>query len=235
MRQLLKIGFLSALLTGAGSGLFAQEVFNLNSFDGISVLGNIEVILEKGDNPRAEVTANGISEEDVSVFVKEGVLKLQLLKTIFREDENVTIRVIYKDPLDYIKIGAGSRLTSTEPLEGDKVELKAVSGAQLDLEIYVRKLKVYVAEGGLIELKGTAEEQYATAVTGGKYEGLDFVCQHTEARSNTGGELSVVAMQSLDAKANTGGSIEYSGKPADRSINSLFTGKIRKVSDGENQ
>jgi hypothetical protein len=231
MRQLLKIGFLSALFIGLGTSLFAQDIYKLKSFDGISVLGNIEVILEKGDNPRAEVTANGISEDDVSVFVKEGVLKLQLLKTLFNENEDVTIKVIYSDPLDFIKVGAGSTLTATEPLEGDKFELKAVSGAQLELEVYARRIKVYVAEGGKIKLEGKVEEQFATAITGGEYDGLDLECYHTEARANTGGELSVVALKSFDAKANTGGFIEYAGQPEDRSTNSLFTGKIRKVRD----
>lgn len=232
MRQLLKIGFFSALFLTIGAGLMAQDIYKLKSFDGISVLGNIEVILEKGETPKAEITANGISEEDVSVFVKEGVLKLQMLKTIFKEDEEVTVKVVYAEPLDYIKVGAGSRLTATEPIEVDKLEMKAVSGAQLELEVYARKIKVYVAEGGQIDLQGTVEEQYATAVTGGEYDGLDLDCQFTEARANTGGELTVIAKRSLDARANTGGIIEYAGQPEERSTNSLFTGKIRKVKPG---
>jgi hypothetical protein len=164
--------------------------------------------------------------------VKEGVLKLQMLKTIFKENEEVKIKVVYAEPLDYIKVGAGSRLTAKEPIEGDKFELKAVSGGQLELEVYARKIKIYAAEGGSIVLKGTVEEQYATAVTGGEYEGLDLDCQYTEARANTGGELRVVAKRSLDARANTGGYIEYAGQPEERSTNSLFTGKIRKAKPG---
>jgi hypothetical protein len=232
MRQLLKTTILSVLLITVGATLSAQDIYKLKSFDGISVMGNIEVILEKGEQARAEVTASGFSEEDVSVFVREGVLKLQMLKTIFKEDEEVTIKVVYTEPLDYIKVGAGSRLVTSEPIEGDKFELKAVSGGQLELEVYARKIKVYAAEGGQIELKGTVEEQYATAVTGGEYFGLDLDCQYTEARANTGGELSVVAKRSLDARANTGGFIEYAGQPEERSTNSLFTGKIRRIKNG---
>jgi hypothetical protein len=234
MRQIIKIGFLSLCLL-AGINLQAQDIYPLKSFDGISVLGNIEVVLVKGDKAEAEVTTQGISEEDVSVFVKEGVLKLQLLKTIFKSNEQVTIKVTYNEPLDFIKVGAGSRLTSKEPIEVDKLELKAVSGAQLELEIYTRKVKIYVAEGGRMDLKGTTEEQYATAITGGDYEGLELISQYTEARVNTGGEMSVVAKKSLDARANTGGVIEYTGTPETKNTNSLFTGKIRKVKRGFDQ
>lgn len=235
MRQLIKIGLLNALFLITALNLQAQEVYNLRSFDGISVLGNIEVILEKGTEAKAEVTTEGFSEEDVSVFVKEGVLKLQMLKTIFKEDEEVTVKVTYSEPLDFIKVGAGSRLTARNPIEADKLELKAVSGAQLDLEVYARKVKIYAAEGGKVELSGKVEEQFATAITGGEYEGLDMECQHTEARVNTGGEMAVVALKTLDAKANTGGYIEYAGNPETRNSNSLFTGKIRRIKKGFDQ
>ena len=71
--------------------LGAQDVISVDSFDEISVLGNIQVVLEKGEKSQVMVDTYDISEDDVSIFVQNGRLKLHLLKTIFR-DKNKTKR-----------------------------------------------------------------------------------------------------------------------------------------------
>ena len=209
--------------------LGAQDIISMEPFDGVSVLGNIEVTLEKGEKPQVIVETYDISEDDVSIFVKEGRLKLQLLKTIFRDNQEVKIKVIYAEELDFIKVGAGADLSSKEVIKADDLEIKAMAGAEIELEINVEKLRVSSSEGADIELSGTAQRQYATAATGGEYDGLNLQCEETHAKANTGGELAIVALSSLYAKANTGGSIEYAGHPETKNINSAFTGKIRRV------
>ncbi len=208
--------------------LQAQDVRQLSPFDAISVTGNIEVILKKGTENKAEVSTWGIDEDDVNVFVKRNVLKLQLLKNIFERDEKVTIYVTYTH-LRGIKANAGAMVYSDEALTGDKLTIKVNSGAQVDMDIQFAALDANVTEGGILELAGTVESQTISAGTGGQYRGLHLECSRTHVRANTGGQATVVATESLDASANTGGSIEYSGDPDQRYTKSLLAGEIRRL------
>lgn len=228
MRKM-KILFINTLLLLATFSLGAQDSTSLETFNGISVLGNIHVTLEKGEKPQAIIETYDISEDAVSVFVKNGVLRLQLLKTIFNDCKDVNVTVIYTDELELIKANAGAEITSKEVITSKDLEIRANAGAEIDLEIAVESLDVHSGEGAEVELSGNTQHQYAMAMTGGEYDGLDLQCEETDVRANTGGQAAVLAFKSLDASANTGGSIEYQGKPDSKSINSAITGKIRRI------
>ncbi len=208
--------------------LQAQDERKLSPFDAVSVTGNIEVILKKGTEETAKISTWGINEDDVNVFVKRNVLKLQLLKSLFDDDEKVTIYVTYTT-LRGLKANAGSLVYSDEPLNGDKIDIKVTSGARVDMDIQFNALEANVTEGGILELAGTVESQNVTVGTGGQYQGLDLDCSRTYVRANTGGQATVVANESLDASANTGGSVEYSGDPDERYTKSLLAGEIRRL------
>ena len=225
----MKVLIINTLFLLSAFSLNAQDVVDLAAFDGVSVLGNIKVTLVKGEKAQAIVETHDISEDAVSIFVKHGVLKLQLLKTMFRNNEEVNIKVIYTSELDFIKASAGAEISAKETIKSHDIEIKASSGAEIDIVIDVEKLKVQVGEGAKIELSGTAQRQYASATTGGEYDGMDLQCQETHAKANTGGQAAVLALQSLEAKANTGGYIEYGGQPKTKNINSALSGKIRKT------
>ena len=76
--------------------LYAQDVRKLQPFDEIMVSGNITVLLQKGEEESAVVEAHGISEDKISVYVKNGKLKLQLLDGFFYKNANVNIVVTYR-------------------------------------------------------------------------------------------------------------------------------------------
>jgi len=65
---------------------------------------------------------------------------------------------------------AGAAPSSREILTADRLELKAGSGAEVDLQIEVHTLEAADTEGANMELSGTVKNQYATAKTGGEYD-----------------------------------------------------------------
>ncbi len=208
--------------------LHAQDVRKLQPFDELVASGDIEVLLQKGDSESAVVEANGISEDKVSVYVKNGKLKLQLIDGFFHRDVDVKIVVTYRS-LRMINGLAGARISSDAVIESELFSAKAGSGAQVELEIKVNSLSALASEGGELKLKGTTESQEATATTGGKYSALDLQCNKTNVRASTGGKAVVVALKSLDASVNTGGEVLYSGDPEERNTRNMLAGEIRKI------
>ena len=208
-------------------GLQAQDERSLNTFDEISVIGNIEVVLQKGDQEKAVVYTENIPEEDVDINVSGGILKLRLLKSL-QKDVKVKVELTYTS-LRTIKGSAGAKISGNSDINSEILYLRAHSGAHLSLDIRTKELNAASYEGGVIKLGGKADSQSITASTGGQVKGLDLDCDRTRVKVNTGGQAKVVANQFLKATANTGGQIEYKGQPEDKSTKTLLSGKIKQV------
>lgn len=218
--------FFAAMI--ACSTLSAQDVRKLQAFDAIHVSGDIDVLLEKGDTETATIEAHGISEDKVSVFVKNGKLKVQLVDGFFYKNVDVKVKVTYRN-LRELQALAGADVTAAELIEADLFAVKAGSGAEVSLELKVNNLSASASEGGELELSGSTESQEASALTGGQYDALNLQCNRTQVRANTGGKAAVVALQSLDASVHTGGEVVYSGDPEERNTRNALAGEIRKL------
>lgn len=229
MRKLAKSIFILSILALSGlSQIQAQDTRSLSPFDELSVIGNIEVTLEKGDEEKAVIYTKNIDLDDVSVSVKGNVLKLRLLKSVFHKNDEVKIAITYQN-LRIIKGSAGAKITNNSTLEGDKILTRAHSGAVVDLSLSVNVVDGAAYEGAVLKLRGKTDSQEAVAATGGQYKAINLDSNRTTVKANTGGEAEVVANQSLDASANTGGKVGYKGNPEDRNTRKVISGKITKL------
>ncbi len=218
----------SFLLSLASQQLMAQAEYKLDFFDELTVTGNIEVKLVKGDEHKALIETYGIPEDEVNIYVKGQTLKLSLINSIFYKNEKVRITVTYKE-LRSIRGNAGSEIEADHFIEGDYLEVRATSGAQVMLHVKVNKLEGGATEGGILQLRGEAVSQKAQANTGGRYLAMEMECKNTYARAGTGGEVEVVANETLDAYASLGGQIEYKGDPEQKGNRKFLGGEVRKV------
>lgn len=209
--------------------LKAQESRKLDYFDAISVAGDLTVTLVAGGEHRAVLEAEGgITEDDVTMYVKGKTLKVQLIEGLLHDERHADITITYTE-LRSVKATAGAQVQTTGPIVGSELALRVGSGAQMQAEVAVEALNAWVSEGGQLAVSGTTTDQEVNASTGGVYEGFELECMRTYVKSNTGGEAEVVANQRLDANANTGGSIRYKGEPEEKQMRSLISGGIRNV------
>jgi hypothetical protein len=210
------------------SSLLAQDERGLSPFEAVAVTGGIEVVMEQGDEEKARVEAWGIEEEKVDIFVQNGALKIQLLNLSKIGDRQVKVYLTYKQ-LEGVKASAGARVYGRDLIQSERFVVKASSGGFVDLEVETKTLDARVGEGGVIEISGSTDTQEVNASTGGRYDGYDMEANRSHARASTGGEITLVANEALDASANTGGSINYRGQPSEKNTRTLFSGGINKL------
>jgi len=210
------------------SNLQAQRLNKLGPFDGLIVTGNIDLVLVQGESESIEISTRKIPESEVNVGIRNGVLKVSILNSVFHSEAEAEIVLTYKQ-LREIKATAGAEVMSEAPLNGDKIEIKAGSGAEIELQVSFNALEATASEGGQLVLSGKVSRQYAKVYTGGSYDGIDLECQDAYVKANTGGQVAIVAYQSLDATANTGGIIEYIGQPEELYTKTVLAGEIRKI------
>lgn len=218
--------FFSLIIADQGKAQNAGT--KLDAFDEIRVTGNIEVVLEQGAEESATIQATNIPEDEVSVEVERGTLKLRLLNSIFYKDDHVRVFVSYKQ-LRYIRASAGAKISSKDVLQSDKLEFKAGSGADISMEVACNAIEASITEGGALSLSGQSRKQDITVGTGGFYDGLAVKCETTYVKANTGGNAKVYASKFLEVSANTGGSVDYRGDPQETSFKEFMSGGIHKI------
>jgi len=216
------------ILTLLTTPLRGQRTFSLDPFDEINVAGNVEVMLAESDEEAATLTVENIPEEKVSIKVKNGVLKIKVLQSMFYKNEKVEVYVTYRD-LRAIRGDAGARIENRSVLEGDELLARAGSGSEINLRVKLNSLEAGASEGGVLRIGGQTERQEASAATGGRYEAFELECRRTYAKANTGGDAEVVALEYLEASANTGGTIYYKGNPEEVNMKTALSGDVKKM------
>ena len=210
----------------------AQEQRKFDYFDAVSATGDVTVTLIKGEAPSASILSEGIDEDNITMYIKDDMLRIQLIEGWFDDADDVEITVYYEQ-LRTVKAAAGARVRAEGTIESEELKLKAASGAILEASVDCKSLKASASEGAELTISGVTESQDANVSTGGQYYGFALESTHSKVKSNTGGEAYVVARERLDANANTGGSIYYKGDPEYKSTRSLISGGISRVDDDE--
>ncbi len=195
------------------------------SFDAIHASGNVEVLLQKSNDQSIDIEVMGISQDKVIADVQGGILKVRIKNTIYNKKKSARVVVNYNE-LREVKAQAGARIYSKTAVSGDKLELRAASGAQISLEIWTDVLEARAAEGGEIEVTGETASLSATAATGGLFYGDGLKAQNVYAKSHTGGEIEVYANKRIEARAGTGGNISFRGNPTHKDLSTNLGGTV---------
>lgn len=211
------------------SHLHAQKTIELDAFDAVLASGNLEIVLIPGDAERAVIEISGAPQDELNIKTVRGELRINYLNALIYRNYEAKVTVWYKS-LRSVRGNAGANIRSEALLTANHLELRATSGADVELEIEVQSLEAFASEGGTLRTSGKAQSQDANATTGGQYEAFRLDCQSTYVRASLGGQARVVALKKLEATAHTGGSIEYLGDPEQSNVRNIISGDIRRGS-----
>ena len=202
--------------------------YQLDPFDQIRVTGNIEVFVQQGKSESIRIEAQGIDEDEVSVKVKSGTLRLKLVKSLFYKNVKVKAYVTYRQ-LRGLRASAGATIEANGVIEGDKVELRAGSGSWILADLKTNTIEATATEGGILKLKGTSATQNTSVATGGQCDCEKLETQRAYVKANTGGQAKVYVSEFLEASANTGGGVKYAGNPRSIETKELMSGRVEKM------
>ncbi len=222
MRHLKVIAFL--FLTLLTQNVFAQDTMILEHFDQIYATGIIELTLQKGNEEKIVLELENFDRNDVKVRVSEEELRISVTKSLIK-DAKIKMSVTYKE-LRRIKANAGAHILSKNPIGIDKLDLRATSGSEIELDLMVNKLHARVAEGAQMHLSGSTKSLNVSTATGAIFYGFKLESDNTFANSNTGGRTEVIANKSIEGSANTGGKVIFKGNPEERQLKDYFGGEV---------
>ncbi|MEM6398230.1 MAG: head GIN domain-containing protein [Bacteroidota bacterium] len=222
--------------TSAGGSLTLMAQHNdyspidqpLRPFGQLSVLGFFEIELIPAEEARLVVNSDDVDPAKVKIVQRGDQLKISLLRSVLN-DEEIEVELYYvPNNLDNITVSGGAQIRSKDVLQTRALKIRAGSGSRVYLKVDLDKLDATASEGGHLSLRGTSKYIKCNANTGGILEGHRLIGQDVVCRAGTGGEVSIHAEQSLDAKASTGGIINYDGDATERSVRTILGGVVSR-------
>ena len=228
MTTMMKRSMATMALILASIALWGQKEIALDDFHGLSATGNVKVYLTKGEKASAQLYAEGIPEDEVTVRVVQGILRVASLNSFMYKDAVIKVYATYT-ALDEIRATAGAFVKSEAPVNAAKLDVHAGSGAQVELALEVQSLEASASEGARLTLSGQADTQEASAATGGQYQAGSLTTKKTYVRSHTGARAEVGAEEHLEISATTGGEVRYHGNPKNKYIKNVLGGDVKQV------
>lgn len=234
MRSISKSFSLTITLVLLCISLNAQtKTLNLESFEGLSVAGNIDLILIPDSENYAEIEVKNIDIDRLETRKKGSTLKFNLknrgILNLFRRNGKAFIKLHYTEELINISSSASAYITSNNIIKADDLRISSSSGATIELEIECNVLDASVSSGADVLLEGKINTQEISASSGGAYKATRLSSEKTVAKASSGASIKIWVTNKIKARASSGGSINYNGNPSHTDTSSSSGGSIRSL------
>lgn len=204
---------------------FSQVTKNLGEFDSVSVFDKISVQLIDSNENRIEIT--GSRANDVEIVNKNGTLKIRMAVKNILDGEDVSVKLYFKD-INEISANEGSYVICDSPFKQTAMKVETKEGAEVRLNLDVKKANLRAVTGGILKIKGKATNSDVSIGTGGVLQAEDLQTVQTSIKITTGGEADIRASELVDAKVRAGGNITIYGSPQQINKSTTLGGSINE-------
>ncbi len=204
---------------------FSQVTKNLGEFDSVSVFDKISVQLIDSNENRIEIT--GSRANDVEIVNKNGTLKIRMAVKNILDGEDVSVKLYFKD-INEISANEGSYVICDSPFKQTAMKVDTKEGAEVRLNLDVKKANLRAVTGGILKIKGKATNSDISIGTGGVLQAEDLQTLQTSIKITTGGEADIRASELVDAKVRAGGNITIYGSPQQINKSTTLGGSINE-------
>lgn len=213
-------------IDGNGNVTKDDRIFS-EKIDVVKASNGLDVVVVNSTVQVVSVEADENLQDIIETELKNGVLYVRTTKNI-RKAKSKKVTIAYIE-LDGIHASSGTNVKSLSGVVSNNLDLKASSGAQMELTVLAKELSAQASSGGKITLKGQARNFGSKASSGSVIDARELIAIHCTSRASSGGSISLNIERSLDAKASSGGEIKYQGEPELITENTSSSGSVRKM------
>lgn len=221
--------FIAIICFLATSFTFAQETITKEVGEFTSVKTFDKIIVELIKAKENKVVLTGTDNDFVELINKNGELRIKMSAKKLLKGDKVLAKVYHTKDIYEVIVTEGSVVTSENTFKLIDLNLSAKEGAEIKLNIDVKKVTANVNSGGKITLTGKADNQNYLANSGGIIKANDLKSSQCNVTANAGGEANVTASELVDAKVRAGGKINIYGQPRVLNEKKIAGGKINQM------
>lgn len=202
---------------------WSQVTKDLGEFDKLEVYDRISVQIIQSDENRIEINGNRAGE--VELINKNGTLKIRMSFGKLLDGDDISAKLYFKQIYE-IDASEGSYIICDAPIKQTALSVNTKEGAEVRLELDVKKVSLRAVTGGILKIKGKASSNDVSIGTGGVLQAMDLQTIQTSIKITTGGEADIRASELVDAKVRAGGNIMIFGSPQQINKKISFGGSI---------
>jgi hypothetical protein len=209
-----------------GNGHVTEEVRQVGVFDQIHVSRGMNVYVTQGSPAKVVVIADNNLHEVIETKVEGGILKVFVNENVrWAKEKKVMVTV---EKLSGLETSSGSNTWSQNQIMSENLEIKASSGANITMDVNAKYLKAGCSSGANIKLSGLAKEADLGTSSGANLIGEELKTDNCKMKASSGGNVSSIVNEKLEAKASSGGNVVYYGEPKETDVDTSSGGNVHK-------
>ena len=228
----LKFIFCSLILMAIAPFSIGQQVISnkIAKFTSISLQGNMEVVLKKGDAAEFKVELKNTDNNSFVWDVKNGEFVVKLKQKLFtpsKEPKAEAKLTIYYTTLTTIKLD-GAKLFHEGTLDVPTINIDAVGKSDVSMNIDTRDLRVS-GSNSVVTLTGVSDYVTVKSIGAASINVVALECNVATVETATNAECFVSAIEKLDLTAKSNSNIFYKGVPEIIDIAESTFGKVQSL------
>lgn len=209
-----------------GNGNVTTKTVNTGSYDGVMVVGSMDVHLERGNEGTITVKTDDNLHEYIEIEVKGGDLVVKTTKNVYlKTKKGIHVTVPFQDISEVSLTGSGD-IDTKDTIDSEQLEVNVTGSGDVVLDVNAGMVEASVTGSGDMELSGKTVTLEVGVTGSGDFKGYDLQADDTEAWVSGSGDIGVVANKSLKARVSGSGDITYKGNPSKSDTKTSGSGDI---------
>ena len=237
--KILKTAFFFALTVILSQGVYAQNSITGNgqivkqqrtigNFNKLTVRVGMRVRIETGNAGTADLEGESNILEHVVTEVKNGELTVMLAQNkSYNQTKGVTV-TIHVAALENILVSTGCSVESDLPIQATNLTASIETGSRLTAPVSVKNLKLTVKDGSQANIQGTATEATIRLTGAGKLTADKLTIARADVQLDGASRADIHVTETLSASADGVSTVNYTGNPTVKSMETNGLSKIRK-------
>lgn len=209
-----------------GDGNVVTESRDIEEFEGIHAKKGINLYITQGENTSVTIEADENLHNSITTEV-EGDNLIISNKNSIKNAKAFKVHVT-TPKLEEIKALAGCNVYSQNKLEQHVIDISAMAGSNIKLDVDVIDLEVSASAGSNINLSGNVKNLNGKANSGSNIKAKDLKSMRAHLKVSSGSNFWTSTSQQLEASASSGGNIFYYGNPSNTEVHKSSGGNVLK-------
>ncbi|HMQ77556.1 MAG TPA: head GIN domain-containing protein [Flavobacteriales bacterium] len=188
-------------------------------FTGVISEGAIDVEITQGPVQQVKAEGPATALDLLSTQVKAGVWHVRTTEC-FTSDVDLIVRITVP-VLERVGVEGSGDVHCTGAFAGERMEVTIAGSGDITVPVSTRALKVGIQGSGDVSVEGTAGEAELRIAGSGSVEGLGLSAGRADVEIKGSGDVSLTAVDALNARILGSGNVRYRGTPK---VSSTITG-----------
>lgn len=211
-----------------GNGEIVKQQRTIGNFNKLTVRVGMRVRIETGNAGTADLEGESNILEHVVTEVKNGELTVMLAQNkSYNNTKGVTV-TIHVAALENILVSTGCSVESNLPIQAENLTVSVETGSRLTAPVSVKKLKLTVRDGSQANLQGTVIEADIRLSGAGRLTADKLTIARADVELNGASRADIHVTETLSASAEGVSTVNYTGNPTVKSMETNGLSKIRK-------